>query len=88
MLSFLMHDLSLSLSLSQRAIAYNSTTFGDWVLKGIAPALPTSVDLYKKLVDLGFKIVFLTRKYDIYRNITIKNLKNVGYTTWEKLVLK
>ena len=88
MLSFLIHDLSLSLSLSLRAVAYNSTTFSEWEAKGIAPAVPANLDLYKKLVNLGFKIVFLTGRTETYRNTTIENLKNVGYTTWEKLILK
>ena len=88
MLSFLMHDLSLSLSLYFRAVAYNSTAFNEWEAKGIAPAVPANLDLYKKLVNLGFKIVFLTGRSETYRNITIENLKNVGYTTWEKLILK
>ncbi|XP_050285959.1 acid phosphatase 1-like isoform X3 [Quercus robur] len=70
------------------AVAYNSTAFNEWEAKGIAPAVPANLDLYKKLVNLGFKIVFLTGRSETYRNITIENLKNVGYTTWEKLILK
>ena len=42
-----------SLSLSFRAAAYNSTAFNEWEAKGIAPAVPANLDLYKKLVNLG-----------------------------------
>ncbi|GMY34384.1 acid phosphatase 1-like [Fagus crenata] len=67
---------------------YNSTSFNAWVEEGIAPALPASLDFYKKLIDLGFKVVFLTGRHETYKEITISNLKNQGYTTWEKLILK
>ena len=83
-----MTSLSLSLSLSLRAAAYNSTAFNEWEAKAIAPAVPANLDLYKKLVNLGFKIVFLTGRSEKNRNATTENLKNVGYTTWEKLILK
>ncbi|CAB4302998.1 unnamed protein product [Prunus armeniaca] len=67
---------------------YNSTSFNEWVLKGIAPALPESLKLYQKLLTLGVKVVFLTGRGEDQRNVTTANLKNVGYHTWEKLILK
>ncbi|XP_062154238.1 acid phosphatase 1-like [Alnus glutinosa] len=67
---------------------YNETSFEEWQKKGIAPAVPAVLYLYKKLISLGFKIVFLSGKSESLREITIKNLKNVGYQTWEKLILK
>ena len=77
-----------SLTLCFRAEEYNSTSFNAWVEEGVAPALPASLDFYKKLIDLGFKVVFLTGRHETYKEITISNLKNQGYTTWEKLILK
>ncbi|XP_077217529.1 acid phosphatase 1-like [Tasmannia lanceolata] len=67
---------------------YNSTSINEWVYLGKAPALPESLKLYKKLVSLGFKIIFLTGRGEAQRNITVSNLKNVGYHTWERLILK
>ncbi|CAB4272483.1 unnamed protein product [Prunus armeniaca] len=67
---------------------YNSTSFNEWVLKGTAPALPESLKLYQKLLTLGVKVVFLTGRGEGQRNVTTTNLKNVGYHTWEKLILK
>ncbi|KAM1359617.1 acid phosphatase 1-like [Malus sylvestris] len=67
---------------------YNSTSFNEWVLEGTAPALPESLQLYKKLLKLGVKVVFITGRGEDQRSVTITNLKNVGYHTWEKLVLK
>ncbi|KAH7565338.1 hypothetical protein JRO89_XS09G0190300 [Xanthoceras sorbifolium] len=67
---------------------YNSTAFNEWVEEGKAPALPESLALYKNLLSLGIKIVFLTGRLEDQRNATAANLKNVGYHTWEKLILK
>ncbi|XP_008798588.2 acid phosphatase 1-like [Phoenix dactylifera] len=67
---------------------YNATSFNAWVMKGKAPALPESLELYKKLLSLGIKIVFLTGRTEDQRDITAHNLKMVGYHTWEKLLLK
>ncbi|RVW51997.1 Stem 28 kDa glycoprotein [Vitis vinifera] len=43
-----------------RVEAYNSTQFNNWVYEGKAPALPESLKLYKKLLSLGIKAVFIT----------------------------
>ncbi|CAL9102071.1 unnamed protein product [Musa textilis] len=67
---------------------YNATSFNEWVDKGIAPALPESLKLYRKLLSLGIKIVFLTGRSEERRNVTITNLKWAGFRTWEKLLLK
>ncbi|KAM1462391.1 hypothetical protein ACFX1R_048747 [Malus domestica] len=68
--------------------AFNITAFNEWVLEGRAPALPESLQLYKKLLKLGVKVVFITGREEDQRSVTITNLRNVGYRTWEKLVLK
>ncbi|KAL5757726.1 hypothetical protein ACOSP7_020337 [Xanthoceras sorbifolium] len=68
--------------------SYNSTEFNEWAEEGKAPALPESLELYKKLLSLGIKIVFLTGRSEDRRNATTTNLNNVGYHTWEKLILK
>ncbi|KAI4299716.1 hypothetical protein L6164_033147 [Bauhinia variegata] len=67
---------------------YNDTSFKEWEKLGVAPALPAILDLYNKLLDLGFKIVFLSGKSESIRDIAEQNLKDVGYHTWEKLILK
>ncbi|XP_059459229.1 stem 28 kDa glycoprotein-like [Corylus avellana] len=67
---------------------YDSTSFNQWVLKGKAPALPESLKLYKKLLSLKVKVVFITGRAEDQRNVTTTNLKHVGYDTWEKLILK
>ncbi|CAK7356777.1 unnamed protein product [Dovyalis caffra] len=67
---------------------YNSTAFNQWVFKGKAVALPESLKLYKKLLSIGIKVVFLTGRPEEQRAVTSTNLKNAGYHNWEKLILK
>ncbi|KAK2406248.1 acid phosphatase [Trifolium repens] len=67
---------------------FNQTLFNEWVDLGAAPALPESQKLYNKLLSLGIKIVFLTGRPLKQKDITAKNLRQAGYHTWEKLILK
>lgn len=67
---------------------YNETQFNEWVALGAAPALPESLKLYKKLLSLGIKVVFLTGRSEVVREITARNLKKVGYYSWEKLIFR
>ncbi|XP_031267717.1 acid phosphatase 1-like [Pistacia vera] len=66
----------------------NLTSFIEWMNKSKAPALPASLQLYRELLSLGFKIVLLTGRPEEWRMATVTNLKKVGYHTWEKLILK
>ncbi|OVA12459.1 Acid phosphatase (Class B) [Macleaya cordata] len=67
---------------------YNATAFDAWVDTGNALPLPESLKLYKKLLSLGFKAVFLTGRVEKRRQITEKNLNAAGYQNWEKLLLR
>lgn len=51
------------------------------------PALEPVLKLYKKLIAQGFKIVFMTGRRNDIKEKTIKNLKDVGYHTYEQLML-
>ncbi|PWA67543.1 acid phosphatase, class B-like protein [Artemisia annua] len=70
------------------AIPYNATLFNEWVEEAAAPAIPGALKLYKQLIELGFKIVFLTGTEEAYAEARTKNMKDVGYTTWEKIIYK
>ncbi|KAG9146836.1 hypothetical protein Leryth_005148 [Lithospermum erythrorhizon] len=70
------------------AIPYNEEMFNEWVGEGKAPAIPAMLALYQKLLSLGIKAVFLSGTNDKYTDVRIKNLKEAGYTSWEKLILK
>ncbi|PIN26435.1 Acid phosphatase [Handroanthus impetiginosus] len=64
---------------------HNWTSLGAWI-KGKAPALPSVPRLYKELIGLKYKIVFLTGAPDDYVNARVSNLKNVGCSLWEILI--
>lgn len=70
------------------AIPYNDTKFNEWVAEGVAPAVPGVLRLYKTLLSLGVKPVFISGTKEVFRQVRISNLKNVGYRKWEKLILK
>lgn len=52
------------------------------------PALPASLTLYKEIQQLGFKIFLLTGRSEAQRNATETNLKQAGYSSWERLILR
>lgn len=56
--------------------------------KAEALALPASLNFYKELQKLGFKIFLLTGRDESQRAVTEKNLKNAGYSNWERLILR
>ncbi|KAA0061516.1 acid phosphatase 1-like [Cucumis melo var. makuwa] len=68
--------------------AYNNTAFNEWVNKGLAPPLPMSLRLYKKLKHLGFKIFLLTGRGESQRNVTQRNLLEAGYFGWDNLIFR
>ncbi|XP_045792207.1 acid phosphatase 1-like [Trifolium pratense] len=67
---------------------FNETSFNDWVNLADAPALPASLNLYRKLQDLGFTIFLLTGRSEHQRNATEANLLFAGYRNWERLILR
>ncbi|XP_062086803.1 acid phosphatase 1-like [Humulus lupulus] len=67
---------------------FNATSFNAWVDTGKALALPESLKLYKKLLRMKVKIVFLTGRTEDQRTVTETNLRSVGYHSWAKLLLK
>ncbi|KAJ1262032.1 hypothetical protein BS78_09G075900 [Paspalum vaginatum] len=67
---------------------YNATSFDEYVLEGSAPVLPETQRLFKKLISLGIKPVFLTGRTEDKRNVTVANLHSQGYSGWANLLLK
>lgn len=67
---------------------FNHAEFDKWVEEGIAPAINSSLDLYRDVISLGFKVFFLTGRSERHRNITIDNLIKVGFQHWDKLILR
>ncbi|KAH7682015.1 Acid phosphatase protein [Dioscorea alata] len=46
---------------------YNSIAFNEWVNQSAAPALPESLKLYKKLLSLEIKVIFLTGRRESHK---------------------
>ncbi|XP_039143833.1 acid phosphatase 1-like isoform X1 [Dioscorea cayenensis subsp. rotundata] len=70
------------------ARAYNKSEFDVWVNKSRRPAVQQSLRLYKTLLSLGIKVMFLGTDFEHDRDIISANLRKVGYITWEKLLLR
>ncbi|KAL6900800.1 hypothetical protein ACP4OV_005476 [Aristida adscensionis] len=67
---------------------YNATRINEYLKLGTAPALPETQRLFKKVVSLGIRPVFLTGRTENQRAFTVQNLRRQGYSGWEKLLLK
>ncbi|PHT46058.1 hypothetical protein CQW23_15216 [Capsicum baccatum] len=70
------------------AIPYNNTKFNEWMGEGKLPAIPSILGVYKTVLSLGIKPVFITGARENFRQSRIANLKKAGYSNWLKLVLK
>ncbi|KAE8720190.1 Acid phosphatase 1 [Hibiscus syriacus] len=62
--------------------------FDKWVHRAMAPAIEPSLKLYEKVLNLGFKVFFLTGRSEKQRSITIENLTEAGFRSWDKLILR
>ncbi|XP_027124935.1 acid phosphatase 1-like [Coffea eugenioides] len=62
--------------------------FYEFILKAEVPVLEATLRLYQAVVEAGIKAVFLTGSSERSADARDKNLKAVGYHTWEKLILK
>uniref|UniRef100_A0A0E0HAL5 Acid phosphatase n=1 Tax=Oryza nivara TaxID=4536 RepID=A0A0E0HAL5_ORYNI len=71
-----------------KAQPYDNRSFLQYVEQGSAPALAGTLRLYRRLLELGIKPVFLTVRTENQRAVTIRNLSQQGYSGWEKLVLQ
>ncbi|XP_038877120.1 acid phosphatase 1-like [Benincasa hispida] len=68
--------------------SFKPDEFDNWVEKAMAPPLQPSLELYKELLDLGFKLVLLTGRSEKQRESTTRNLINAGFYDWDRLVLR
>ncbi|XP_065850375.1 acid phosphatase 1-like [Euphorbia lathyris] len=67
------------------ALAFETSTYIDLF---DLPALPASLKFYNELLEMNFTIVLLTGRAEALRNGTEENLLKVGYTNWERLILR
>ncbi|XP_066376610.1 acid phosphatase 1-like [Miscanthus floridulus] len=62
--------------------------FDEWVERGEAAAIPSSLRLYNEVRELGFKTFLLTGRSEGHRGVTVENLNKQGFHDWEKLILR
>lgn len=67
---------------------YVPKLYHEWIMKAETPAIAQTKRLYDYLVHQGFHIIFLTgRKYNEY-DVTIKNLAEQGFFTFDRLIVR
>ncbi|XP_060205821.1 acid phosphatase 1-like [Lycium barbarum] len=66
----------------------NMLKFESWIKEGKSPAIPSALILYKTLLDLGIKPIFITDTKEELREVRMTNLKKVGYHSWFKFISK
>ncbi|XP_059303170.1 acid phosphatase 1-like isoform X4 [Lycium ferocissimum] len=66
----------------------NMLKFESWIKEGKSPAIPSALVLYKTLLDLGIKPIFITDTKEEFREVRMANLKKAGYHSWFKFICK
>lgn len=68
---------------------FDSTIFKAWIMKGMCPAIPIVLTLFKTLIDKGFKVFLLTgRDQATLAKITTNNLHSQGFIGYQRLILR
>lgn len=67
---------------------FDHREFDRWVEMGEAPAIPSSLRLYREVRDLGFKTFLLTGRSEAHEGVTVDNLRKQGFHEWDKLILR
>ncbi len=67
---------------------YIAKDYDAWIDSANATAVPGVLNFYNYLIGRGFKIIFITGRKDFQYDVTIKNLKDVGFTKFDTLIVK
>ncbi|GAU37170.1 hypothetical protein TSUD_391590 [Trifolium subterraneum] len=68
---------------------FDSPVFKEWITKGMCPANPVILRLFKTLIEKGFKVFLLTGRYqETLAKITMDNLHKQGFIGYERLILR
>ncbi|RLN12090.1 acid phosphatase 1-like isoform X1 [Panicum miliaceum] len=67
---------------------FDHQKFDRWVERGEARAIPSSLNLYNEVRELGFKTFLLTGRSEGHQGVTMENLKEQGFHDWDKLILR
>lgn len=58
-----------------------------WDLKGVSPAIPATLDLFKMARDRGVEVFFITGRDESQRAATERNLRAAGFGGYRRLVM-
>ncbi|XP_054785091.1 acid phosphatase 1-like isoform X1 [Prosopis cineraria] len=68
---------------------YDPAGFRAWASKGRSPAIPSVLELFKKLTEKGFKVFLVSgRDEETLGQATLNNLRNQGFFGYERLILR
>lgn len=67
---------------------YEPKWWDEWVQQGTAPANKKVKELYNFLIQMGFKVIFISGKKETQYDATIKNLVLVGYNEFDTLIVR
>ena len=73
---------------NRRLELFDHQKFDRWVERGEARAIPSSLELYNEVRELGFKTFLLTGRSEGHQGVTMENLKKQGFHDWDKLILR
>jgi len=59
-----------------------------WVVRGEAPPIVPTLNLYRAARALGYDVFFITGRREATRAATVRNLRRAGYDGWAGLVMK
>ncbi|MGC1463618.1 MAG: HAD family acid phosphatase [Terracidiphilus sp.] len=68
--------------------AYYKPVFDAWVGAAKAPAIPSTLRLYKEAQHLGVNAFFITGRPESQRAVTERNLSEQGFQNWQQLILR
>lgn len=71
-----------------RLEVFDNVKFDEWVKTGKALPIAASLRLYDEVSRLRFKVFLMTGRGEKMRSVTIENLKDAGFTKWDRLILR
>ena len=75
-------------SIKKIYFGYDPVKWNNWINEGKAPAIPEVKQFYDFVLLKKIKAIFLSSRNSSQYDVTYRNLTNVGYTTFDTLILK
>ncbi|ONK62717.1 uncharacterized protein A4U43_C07F7370 [Asparagus officinalis] len=70
-------------------VPYDPMSFKSWAERGMCPAIPAVLGLYRRLLQSGYKVFLITGRDEVtLRLSTTQNLFMQGFLGYEKLIMR